>query len=301
MSETGPVTVYLGLGSNLGDRSQNIDRAINRIGQCLKMSRCSPIYETEPFGVPDQPKFLNMVAEAETETPPMELLRFLKGIEQQLGRRPVGSDAPRPIDIDILFYDDMIISTEALTIPHPRISQRGFVLVPLNDLSPGLTHPISKKTVAEMLSALDNPKGIELFSKHLPMKDKANERTGRTMYYISVKDHFDAAHFLRGYAGKCENLHGHRYEMVVKLSSSKLNEVGLAYDFTDLKAVVKPVLARYDHVLLNDVPPFDKINPSAENIARTIYEEIKPKISGAGLESVTVWESPENFIEYRED
>ncbi|MEN8614951.1 6-carboxytetrahydropterin synthase QueD [Dehalogenimonas sp. THU2] len=119
------------------------------------------------------------------------------------------------------------------------------------------------------------------------------------MYYVSVESHFDAAHFLRGYAGKCENLHGHRYKVAVKLSATDLNEVGLAYDFTDLKAVLKPLLACYDHTLLNDVPPFDKINPSAENIARTIYEELKPNIEGATLDSVTVWESPESFAEYR--
>ncbi len=121
------------------------------------------------------------------------------------------------------------------------------------------------------------------------------------MYYIAVESHFDAAHFLRGYAGKCENLHGHRYKVAVKLSAARVNEIGLAYDFRDLKTVLKPLLDRYDHTLLNDVPPFDKINPSAENIARAIYEGIKPKITGANLESVTVWESPETSAEYRGD
>ena len=121
------------------------------------------------------------------------------------------------------------------------------------------------------------------------------------MYYVSVEDHFDAAHFLRGYAGKCENLHGHHYGVSVKLSSSILNDVGLAYDFSTLKAILKPVLARFDHVLLNDVPPFDIINPTAENIARNIYQEITPKITGAKLESIRVWESPESSAEYRED
>ena len=121
------------------------------------------------------------------------------------------------------------------------------------------------------------------------------------MYIITVESHFDAAHFLRGYTGKCENLHGHRYKVAVKLSSMVLNKVGLAYDFTGLKADLKPILARYDHTLLNDVPPFDEINPSAENIARTIYETLKPKIKGVGLESVTVWESPESSAEYRAD
>lgn len=121
------------------------------------------------------------------------------------------------------------------------------------------------------------------------------------MYYVSVESHFDAAHFLRGYAGKCENLHGHRYKVAVKIASENLDDIGMAYDFTNLKAVLKPLLSRYDHTLLNDVPPFDKINPSAENIARAIYEALAPEIKGVRLESVTVWESPESSAEYRAD
>ena len=294
--------VYLGLGSNLGDRSANFSLAIDLIGKQVKVLRHSPIYETKPVGVTDQGNFLNMVVEAQTKLPPIELLQFLKGIEQELGRGKAGSDAPRPIDIDILFYNEVAINSDTLTIPHPRLSHRAFMLVPLNDLVPNLTHPLINKTVAEMLSAIDSSRGVDLYSRSLPFSKLTGENTrGASMYYISVENHFDAAHFLRGYAGKCENLHGHRYKVSVKLSSSTLNEVGLAYDFSDLKTVMKPVLARYDHVLLNDVPPFDKINPSAENIARTIYEGIKPKITGAKLESVTVWESPESSVEYRED
>lgn len=119
------------------------------------------------------------------------------------------------------------------------------------------------------------------------------------MYIVTVESHFDAAHFLRGYQGKCENLHGHRYRVAVKLSARELNGIGLAYDFGDVKAALKPIIARFDHTLLNDVPPFDQLNPSAENIARTIYEAIKPEISGAALKAVTVWESPESSAEYK--
>lgn len=292
--------VYLGLGSNLGDRVKNLNRAIDLIGRRLEVLRRSPVYETEPVGVPQQGKFLNLVVEARTWTPPVELLQFQKGIEEELGRSSAGSDAPRPIDIDILFYDDLVIATEALTIPHPRLPQRAFVLVPLNDLAPQLKHPVIKKTVAEMLSALDTVAGVELYIN--PQPQELNEaKRGKPMYYISVENHFDAAHFLRGYAGKCENLHGHRYKVAVKLSTAGLTDIGLAYDFGDIKALLKPILARYDHVLLNDVPPFDTINPSAENVARTIYDEIKPQIEGAALESVTVWESPESSAEYRAD
>jgi 6-pyruvoyltetrahydropterin/6-carboxytetrahydropterin synthase len=296
------VVAYLGLGSNLGDRLANLRRAIDLISNRVTVVRHSRVYETEPVGVPDQGRFLNMVVEAKTNRSPDQLMHFFKGIEQELGRGNAASDAPRPIDIDILFYDERIVSTDSITIPHPRLAQRAFVLVPLNDLSPKLEHPLTHRTVAEMLSALDNTQGVELISASLPSNKQNHARNrGTAMYYVNVEDHFDAAHFLRGYSGKCENLHGHRYKVAVKLSSFKLNQVGLAYDFSDLKAVLKPILARYDHILLNDLPPFDKINPSAENIARTIYEEIKPKIVGAKLESVTIWESPESSVEYRED
>ncbi|ADJ26743.1 6-pyruvoyl tetrahydropterin synthase and hypothetical protein [Dehalogenimonas lykanthroporepellens BL-DC-9] len=121
------------------------------------------------------------------------------------------------------------------------------------------------------------------------------------MYRISVESHFDSAHFLRGYGGKCEQLHGHRYRVMVKVAAAELDDTGLACDFTELKALLKPVLARYDHTLLNDVPPFDTINPSAENIARVIFEALAPEITGVQLESVTVWESPESSAEYRPD
>jgi 6-pyruvoyltetrahydropterin/6-carboxytetrahydropterin synthase len=294
--------VYLGLGSNLGDRLSNLTRSIDLLGNKCTVLRKSPVYETEPVGMLAQGKFLNMVVEGETNLGPDKLLHFIKSIEQELGRGSAGSNAPRPIDIDILFYDDLAMSTETLKIPHPRLPQRAFVLVPMNDLRPKLKHPLNHKTVAEMLSALDNSRGVELYLNALPMSKPNNERPrGDRMYYVRVEDHFDAAHFLRGYAGKCENLHGHRYTVEVKLSSPTLNEAGLVYDFTDLKAALKPVLTSYDHVLLNDVQPFDKINPSAENIARTIFEGIKPKIERAKLESVTIWESPESSAEYREN
>ena len=94
------------------------------------------------------------------------------------------------------------------------------------------------------------------------------------MYEISVESHIDAAHYLRDYKGKCENLHGHRYKIVVKVSAEKLNDIGLAYDFTDLKKHLNDILAHYDHTCLNDVPPFDKINASSENLAATIYHAL---------------------------
>ncbi|MFH1381772.1 MAG: 6-carboxytetrahydropterin synthase QueD [Chloroflexota bacterium] len=121
------------------------------------------------------------------------------------------------------------------------------------------------------------------------------------MYQIRVENHFDAAHFLRGYQGKCEALHGHRFRVVVKVKTSKLDDIGLAYDFTVLKRHLADIVAKFDHVSLNDVPPFDKINPSSENIAATIYRRMKPKLKGepVSLDCIEVWESPETGVTYR--
>ncbi len=160
---TSVVTVYLGLGSNLGDRMKNLEQAIDLIGRRLKLLRRSPVYETEPVGVPEQGKFLNMVVEAQTHLAPNDLLTLFKGMEKILGRGTAGSDAPRIIDIDILFYGDTRMTTDTLTIPHPRLSKRAFVLAPLADLAPRLKHPATKKTIAEMLAALGKYKGIELY------------------------------------------------------------------------------------------------------------------------------------------
>jgi len=123
------------------------------------------------------------------------------------------------------------------------------------------------------------------------------------VYEISVEQDFDAAHYLRGYKGKCEALHGHRYRVVVKVKTAQLNDIGLAYDFTELKRHLGDILARFDHACINDVPPFDKINASAENIARTIYQELEPKLAGApvSISSVEVWESPQNRVTYIPD
>ena len=120
------------------------------------------------------------------------------------------------------------------------------------------------------------------------------------MYEISVEKHFEAAHYLRGYQGKCENVHGHRYRIVVNVRADKLNDIGLAYDFTDLKRHLNGILERFDHTCLNDIVPFDKINPSAENIASTIYNELKEKLSAdpVTLTAVEAWETPEQGVAY---
>ena len=123
------------------------------------------------------------------------------------------------------------------------------------------------------------------------------------MYQISVEQHFDAAHFLRGYKGKCESVHGHRFRVVVSVKSPELNDIGIAYDFTELKQSLRDILSRFDHTCLNDVPPFDKINPSSENIASTVYSELHPRLAAApvSISAVEVWESPQSRITYTPD
>jgi len=123
------------------------------------------------------------------------------------------------------------------------------------------------------------------------------------VYQISVEQHFDAAHALRGYKGKCEALHGHRFRVVAKIEASGLDDIGLAYDFTELKAHLNEVVSRFDHTNLNDIPPFDKLNPSSENIAANIYKELKSRLSGdkVALTAVEVWESPQTGVSYSPD
>ena len=123
------------------------------------------------------------------------------------------------------------------------------------------------------------------------------------MYEISVERHFDAAHALRGYKGKCEALHGHRFQVVAKVRASGLDDIGLAYDFTELKQHLDDIIARFDHTCLNDVPPFDEINPSSENIASTIYGELQRKLGAApaAISCIEVWESPQTGVAYSPD
>jgi len=121
------------------------------------------------------------------------------------------------------------------------------------------------------------------------------------MYRIHVRDHFDSAHYLRGYQGKCETLHGHRWEVIVALETTQLDEIDLGYDFTQLKRILKEqVLSRLDHHCINEVPPFDQLNPSTENLARVIYEWIGDALGEApvDLAYVEVYESPDSWVRY---
>jgi 6-pyruvoyltetrahydropterin/6-carboxytetrahydropterin synthase len=120
------------------------------------------------------------------------------------------------------------------------------------------------------------------------------------MYQVSVSQHFDAAHYLRGYQGKCENLHGHRFQVVVSIQAKETDELGLSYDFVQLKRHLGEVLSRFDHTCLNEIAPFDHLNPSSENIARVVYQELKNKLQGEPISifSIQVWESPQSWITY---
>ena len=144
--------IYLALGSNLGDRAANLRTAIDSLPAAgILVLRESPIYETEPVGFARQGWFLNMVVEAETALFPMQLLARTAKIERALGRVRTIPNGPRTIDIDILLYGKALVRSARLEIPHPRMQERRFVLAPLADLSPGLRHPVSHKTVRQML------------------------------------------------------------------------------------------------------------------------------------------------------
>lgn len=146
-----PVTVYLSLGSNMGDRQDNLKKALDLLSQRLRLVKVSSMYDTEPIGNPDQPRFLNMVCQVQTTLPPMGLLALVKSFESMLGRAPASKpNLPRLIDIDILFYGDQIINTPELVIPHPRMAERAFVLTPLAEIAPDLMHPINSKTIKEL-------------------------------------------------------------------------------------------------------------------------------------------------------
>ena len=148
-------TVYLALGSNMGNRLANLKNAISNLTPQMDVKKKSSVYETPPWGYTDQPAFLNMAVMAKTYMEPENLLGHLKRLETALGREPNFQNGPRLIDIDILFYDDVIIDTPPLVIPHPRLHQRGFVLVPLNEIAPDLVHPVFGKPVSELLLDVD--------------------------------------------------------------------------------------------------------------------------------------------------
>ena len=146
--------VYIGVGSNVGDRKANLINAIGKLSEFMIITDKSNAYETEPQYVLDQAKFLNAVLCGYTKVKPLDLLKKLKDLETLLGRVDGPRNGPRLIDLDLLYYGERCISTNMLTLPHPRIQERHFVLRPLLDIAPNLKHPISGKTVQQLIDEL---------------------------------------------------------------------------------------------------------------------------------------------------
>jgi 2-amino-4-hydroxy-6-hydroxymethyldihydropteridine diphosphokinase len=148
-------TAYVALGANLGDRAEMLRWAVERLDALGEVEAVSPIYETDPVDVIDQPAFLNAVAQVKTDLRPGAVLAGLLAIELDAGRQRVIPHGPRTLDLDLLLHDDTIVDTQDLTIPHPRMHQRAFVLVPLADLAPDLIVPGFGRTVSDLLTGLD--------------------------------------------------------------------------------------------------------------------------------------------------
>ncbi len=169
------ITVYLGLGSNLVCREENLARAVQLLasptgldctappGDEIRITRVSSVYQTAPWGYADQPDFLNCIVEAQTSLSPGELLGWAQAVEQSIGRQPSVRYGPRSIDVDILLYGTRVVDEPGLQIPHPRLHQRAFVLVPLAELCPHLEHPVLKASIAVLASRVDDREGVKLW------------------------------------------------------------------------------------------------------------------------------------------
>lgn len=151
---------YIAIGSNQGDRIDYCNKAITAITKFAVIKSLSSVYETEPVGVTDQPDFINCVVEIETGLGPYELLSSLLDIENKLGRKRVDAGGPRTIDLDLIFYDAVVIQGEDLIIPHPRVHLRRFVLEPLQEIAPDFIHPILKVSVSKLLHDLEETKRV---------------------------------------------------------------------------------------------------------------------------------------------
>ena len=157
-------TAYIALGSNLGDRMTTLGTAVQRLESLGRVTRVSSLYQTEPVGYLEQPPFLNAVVALKTVLAPIDLLHALLGIERDLGRMRTFRNAPRTVDLDLLLLDDVILDTTELTLPHLRLHERAFVLIPLAELAPEAVHPVSGKTIWDLLGALPDRDGVEVYA-----------------------------------------------------------------------------------------------------------------------------------------
>jgi len=152
--------VYLSLGSNLGNRRANVKKALKLLGESLDIAGVSSVYDTEPVGVGKQPRFLNLMCRVNTDIGPMQLLSFVKGIESKMGRNLSLRDTPRIIDIDIIFHGDIIIESPELVIPHPRMRERAFVLVPFAEVAPEVVHPVTGERIGDLAAVVEGRDGV---------------------------------------------------------------------------------------------------------------------------------------------
>jgi 2-amino-4-hydroxy-6-hydroxymethyldihydropteridine diphosphokinase len=170
--------VYLCLGSNLGDTKKNMAQALELLSEQVRVEELSSLYQTEPVGNKEQPDFLNAVCRGSTELKPLQLLEFAKKIESSMGRLLELKDAPRTMDIDILLYNNKTMESPVLTIPHPRMAERAFVLVPLAEIEPELRYPATGKTVKEMRDGLGVITGVRKCGEAREVFDRRYDVSG---------------------------------------------------------------------------------------------------------------------------
>jgi len=156
--------IYLSLGTNLGNRRANLSQAVSLLPPQMMVKTKSKVYETPPWGYTEQDDFLNQVVKATTYLEPEPLLKHIKRLEVAMGRKASFKYGPRLIDIDILFYDDLVLETPSLNIPHPQLHERGFVMIPLMDIAPDLIHPAKRRSIRELM-AFCNTSGIREYGK----------------------------------------------------------------------------------------------------------------------------------------
>lgn len=172
---------YVALGANVGDRLGTLRHAINHIGRLGTVHSVSSVYETDPVGYADQPPYLNMVLSLETSLEPVRLMQSLLAIEQVLGRVRTFPNAPRTLDLDLLLYEDHVIAEPTLILPHPRMHERAFVLVPLAEIAASVRDPVSDRTIDQLLNNLGEPKGVRIFAPPLNLSPSPEVASGRTI------------------------------------------------------------------------------------------------------------------------